>query len=170
MQTLLENNHLLALDLGLRCGIALYGQDGRLRWYRSQHFGSVPQLRRAACRLVSDTPHLGWLISEGDISLAAIWERVAMRQGVRVQRVSAETWRDALLYLRERRSAAEAKKTAEGLARRIIDWSGAPAPTSLRHDAAEAILIGMWGVLSLGWLRELPAEVRHVVRRLATYR
>lgn len=88
-----------------------------------------------------------------------------MKQGVRVQRVSAEAWRDDLLYVRERLSAADAKKHAEELARRVIRWSGAPAPTSLRHDAAEAILIGLWGVLTLGWLREVPAAVRPAMPR-----
>ena len=32
-------------------------------------------------------------------------------------------------------------------------------PTSLRHDAAEAILVGLWGVLSAGWLRALPPAI-----------
>jgi hypothetical protein len=31
---------LLAMDLGLRTGLALYVQDGRLMWYRSQHYGT----------------------------------------------------------------------------------------------------------------------------------
>lgn len=38
----------------------------------------------------------------------------------------------------------------------MIDWSGARRPTSLRHDAAEAIMIGLWGVLHLGWLVPSP--------------
>ena len=37
---------LLAVDLGLRTGLAAFGDDGRLRWYRSQHFGSTASLRR----------------------------------------------------------------------------------------------------------------------------
>ncbi|RYF07522.1 MAG: hypothetical protein EOO40_08345 [Deltaproteobacteria bacterium] len=145
--------------------MALYGQDGRLRWYRSQHFGSVPQLRRAAARIIGETQNLNWILSEGDYSLAAIWERVAMKQNVRVQRVSAEVWRSDLLYQRERQSGVEAKKNAIALARRIIDWSDAPAPTALRHDAAEAILIGMWGVIQVGWLEALPEPLR--ARQLA---
>lgn len=38
---------LLAVDLGLRSGLALYGRDGRLREYRSQNFGSQSRLKRA---------------------------------------------------------------------------------------------------------------------------
>jgi hypothetical protein len=48
---------------------------------------------------------------------------------------------------------------AAQLARNVIEWSGARRPTSLRHDAAEAILIGLWGVLSAGWLRALPPAI-----------
>ncbi|MEN9933480.1 MAG: hypothetical protein RLZZ387_59, partial [Chloroflexota bacterium] len=29
---------LLAVDVGLRAGLALFDQDGRLRWYRSHNF------------------------------------------------------------------------------------------------------------------------------------
>jgi LexA DNA binding domain len=38
---------------------------------------------------------------------------------------------------------------------------GAAHPTSLRHDAAEAMLIGLWSVLEVGWLDE-PWEVAYV--------
>jgi hypothetical protein len=140
--------------------MALYGGDGRLRWYHAQHFGSVAQLRRAAARIIGQTQNLDWILSEGDYNLAAIWERVAMKNNVRVQRVSAEVWRNDLLYQREQYSGLIAKKHALSLARRIIDWSDAPAPTSLGHDAAEAILIGMWGVMQVGWLQDLPEPIK----------
>ena len=42
----------------------------------------------------------------------------------------------------------------------MIEWSGAPRPTSLRHDAAEAILIGLWAALEAGWLADVPETVR----------
>jgi hypothetical protein len=41
----------------------------------------------------------------------------------------------------------------------VIEWSGAARPTSLRHDAAEAILIGLWGLLEAGWMGRLPDEL-----------
>lgn len=155
-----KNNHLLAIDLGLRGGMALFGQDGRLRWYRSQHFGSVTQLRRAATHIIGETQNLQWILSEGDYSLAAVWERVAMKQQVRVQRVSAQAWRGDLLDGSERQSTADTKKNAVAMARRIIDWSDLAQPASLRHDAAEAILIGLWGVMQVGWLDALPEPLR----------
>jgi hypothetical protein len=151
---------LLAVDLGLRTGLALYGDDGRLRWYRSQNYGSSPRLRRAVPGIFEASPGITNLILEGGGPLANIWEREAARRAIEVLRIGAETWREQLLYVREQRTGAQAKGSAEQLARRIIDWSGASRPTSLRHDAAEAILIGFWGVLQLGWLQRIPGELR----------
>ena len=97
---------------------------------------------------------------EGDRALAEIWEREAKGRNVASRRVRAEVWRSRLLTRREQSSGLRAKRSADGVARKIIEWSGAPRPTSLRHDAAEAIVIGLWGVLELGWLQRIPAEVR----------
>lgn len=151
---------LLAVDLGLRTGLSLFGHDGRLRCYRSQNFGTATRLRRRVHGLLDDLSDLAWLVLEGGGPLATIWEREARRRGVAVRRISAEDWRRELLYPREQRNGPQAKHKAENLARRIIEWSGAPRPTSLRDDAAEAILIGLWGVLDVGWLEKLPAEIR----------
>lgn len=149
---------LLAVDLGLRAGLALYGADGRLRWYRSQNFGALSRLRRAAYSILQELPDLQWLVIEGGGPLAESWQKEAARREVQVIQTSAETWRQQLLYPRQQRSGVDAKHHADDLARRIIDWSGAPRPTSLRHDAAEAILIGLWGVLQVGWLPAVPVR------------
>jgi hypothetical protein len=77
-----------------------------------------------------------------------------------VRQISAEAWRRQFLYTREQRSGAQAKESATELAQRVIIWSGARRPTSLRDDAAEAILIGLWGALAVGWLANLPEAVR----------
>ncbi|HEX2203619.1 MAG TPA: hypothetical protein VHG91_09990 [Longimicrobium sp.] len=151
---------LLAVDLGLRTGLALYGADGRLVWYRSQNFGSAPRLRRAVHTLLHEHPELERLVLEGGGPLAEIWEREAGKRGVAVRRIAAEVWRQRLLYGREQRTGAQAKHNADPFARRVIEWSGAARPTSLRHDAAEAILIGFWGVLDAGWLDDVPPELR----------
>lgn len=151
---------LLAVDLGLRTGLALFGDDGRLRWYRSQNYGSFTRLKRGIHGVLSDVPALAWLVAEGDRHLFEIWEREAAKRGASALRVGAEEWRPRLLLARERRSGAQAKQSADAAARKIIEWSGAPRPTSLRHDAAEAVLIGFWGVLELGWLPAVPPELR----------
>ncbi len=152
---------LLAVDLGLRTGLALYRRSGRLAWYRSKHFGSRDGLRRGVSGILAGIPDLEWLVLEGDRALAEIWEREAKRRNVASCRVGAEAWRSRLLTRREQSSGPRAKRSAGRVARKIIEWSGAPRPTSLRHDAAEAIVIGLWGVLELGWLQRIPPGVRH---------
>ncbi|NMC73527.1 MAG: hypothetical protein GYA56_04090 [Geobacteraceae bacterium] len=147
---------LLAVDLGIRTGLALYGGEGRLVWYRSQNYGSRDRLRRAINGILGDIPDLEVLVIEGGGALAVPWEREAERRGIAVLRTSAEEWRLRLLLPRQQRSGAQAKHSAGSAARRVIRWSGAPSPTSLRHDAAEAILAGLWGVMRMGWLAEPP--------------
>lgn len=151
---------LLAVDLGLRTGLALYAGDGRLLWYRSQNFGSQARLRRAVHGLLGGIPDLAWVVLEGGGPLAEIWEKEAGKRGVAVLRIAAERWRERLLLVREQRTGKQAKHSADELARRVIDWSGAPRPTSLRHDAAEAVLVGLWGVLEVEWLERVPDAVR----------
>lgn len=151
---------LLAIDLGLKAGLALYGDDGRLIWYRSKNFGSAARLKRGVRGILGDIPDLAWLVIEGGGHLADIWIREGQRQGLHIKQVSAETWRKELLLPRQQRSSAKAKGSADEMARRVIAWSAAPRPTSLRHDAAEAILIGLWAVITLGWLERLPDDVR----------
>ncbi len=151
---------LLAVDLGLKTGLALYGGDGRLVWYRSTNFGSMARLKRGAFSVLNGIPDLTWMVLEGGGEIAEVWEKEAERRRVAVRRIAAHHWRERLLYVREQRTGKLAKRNAGEIARRVIDWSGAARPTSLRHDAAEAILIGLWGVLYVEWLDALPAEVR----------
>jgi len=103
---------------------------------------------------------LAEVVVEGGGTHADPWLREIERRKLPGVRVDAGIWREALLLPRDRRSGVDAKQQADTVARRIIRWSGAPGPTSLRHDAAEAILIGLWGVLRVGWLDRVPDEVR----------
>ena len=148
---------LLAVDLGVRTGLACYGDEGRLRWYRSHHFGDAARLRRAVPALLDETSDLTRLVLEGGGSIARIWTREGERRGLAVIQVSAESWRALLLLPREQRDGATAKAAASRVARRVIERLGAPRPTSLRHDAAEAVLVGLWGAMQAGWIRELPS-------------
>jgi hypothetical protein len=147
---------LLAVDLGVRTGLALYGEDGRLRWYRSHNFGNAARLRKAVPGLLDEGEDLAYLVVEGGGALAHAWAKEAAAREIEVRWVSAEEWRHLLFYPREHRSGEMAKRRAEEMARKVIDWSGARKPTSLRHDAAEAVLVGLWAVVQVGWLPELP--------------
>jgi hypothetical protein len=151
---------LLAVDLGLKTGLALYGHNGRLCWYRSKNYGTTAALKRGAHTLLNSIPDLSFLVMEGGGTVAAIWEREAIRRNIPVQQINAEKWRQKLLYPREQHTGLQAKHFADDLARRTITWSGISRPSSLRHDTAEAILIGLWAVLDAGWLKEMPQELK----------
>lgn len=155
-----DSPRLLAVDAGLRAGLAVYGGDGRLQEYRSTNFGSLPRLKRAVYGVVSDIGGLTHMIVEGGGGIAAPWLKEARRLDLSVRQVDARVWRETLLIARVRRTGVDAKEAADALAREVIAWSRAPRPTSLRHDAAEAILIGLWGVLEVGWLAAPPASMR----------
>jgi hypothetical protein len=140
--------------------MALFGPDGKLRWYRSRKLGNTARLRRISHSLLEDIPDLAWLVLEGGGPLAKIWAAEAARREIPVLPVCAEVWRKLFFYPREQAGRSKAKRHASRIARQVIDWSGAPRPTSLRHDTAEAILIGMWGVLELGWIEALPEGIK----------
>ena len=143
------SGNILAVDLGLRSGIALFTATGELLRYRSTNFGSRRRLKKAIYGLIRDAGPPSRLVLEGSRDLAAIWEKAAKKQGVEVVCVAPETWRQQLLVPRQRRTGADAKQAALELAREIIEECGGHSPTSLRHDAAEAILIGYWALTSL---------------------
>ena len=135
---------LLAVDLGLRCGWAAFDGTGRLLGYGSRHYGNRSALRKAIPQVLGACPRLARLVVEGGGELYIPWEKEATRRGIAVRQVASEEWRKALLKPYERGSGADAKAAADGLAREVIERSGAKRPTSLRHDAAEAILVGVW--------------------------
>jgi hypothetical protein len=135
---------LLAVDLGLRCGWAAFDGMGRLLGYGSRHFGNRTALRKAIPQILRPFPHLQSLVVEGGGDLFVPWEKEAARRGIRVRQVMGEVWRESILKRSERGSGIDAKAAAGEIARGVIERSGAPKPTSLQHDAAEAILVGVW--------------------------
>ena len=109
-------------------------------------------MKKAAWGVLRDVDGLAWVVAEGDRNLADVWEKTGAKFSAEFLLTHADEWREELLYKRQRRSGSLAKDAADELARAVIAWSGADRPTSLRHDAAEAILIGLWGVTQAGWL------------------
>ncbi|AWV90183.1 hypothetical protein [Bradymonas sediminis] len=151
-----EEKRLLAVDLGVKSGLAIYGETGRLLEYRSTNFGSRARLKKATYGVLRQVDGLAHVLAEGDTNLGELWRQDALKLGASFELINAEIWREDLLFKRHRRSGQDAKSRADTLARQIIDWSGAARPTSLKHDAAEAILIGLWGVMQVGWLDDNP--------------
>ena len=98
---------LLAVDLGLRTGFALYGRDGRLVSYRSQNLGSKARLKRAAGSLLADHRDAERVVLEGGGDIADLWLRAAERAGRDAIRIDAHVWRKKLLLPREQRHGTD---------------------------------------------------------------
>jgi len=156
-----EKSRFVGIDLGLATALAVYGRDGRLELVRSRHFQSRDALRAAAGAMLDEIPHIYSVIIEGGGELAEAWTRAAVHRGIHVRSVHANDWRPTLLLARERRDGAAAKAHATKLAAQVVAWSETKGLVgTLGHDAAEAILVGLFGVVQAGWLRELP-KFRH---------
>jgi hypothetical protein len=150
---------LLSVDLGIKTGWALYAHTGKLVSYGSHNFGSQKRLKQGAHYYLMLHSDLAYLVIEGGGPLATIWAREASKRNIPCRQIAAEDWRRILLLPREQRNSLQAKQSAISLAHEIIIWSKLSRPTSLRHDTAEAILIGLWGVLEVGWLQNSPWRV-----------
>lgn len=136
---------ILAVDLGLRCGLARFHSDGNLDWFRSQHFANVAAVKRAVFDIIHSA-EVQILVVEGDKRLAAIWQKIAEKQDLAFLHPSPERWRTDVFVPRERRRGSDAKAAARVLAEKIILGSGVARRHSPTTDAAEAICLGHWAV------------------------
>ena len=147
-------NKLLAVDLGVKTGLALYNQDCKLEWYRSKNFGNKNSLSKALYSVLKAIDNLEYLIIEGGGDLFAIWKKEANKHGIKIIQIQAPTWRKELLLQREQRSGQQAKRIAIQVANQIINSYANKKPTSLTDDAAEAILCGYWALKEVNWLND----------------
>ena len=116
-----------------------------------------PELRRGIGSILKEMPPLGWIWLEGGGDVAEVWRKHAERRKIEYHQVQAEDWRPTVMLPRQQRSGEQAKREADAIARGIIEWSGAPRPKGeLRHDAAEAILLGVHGSIQSGLLEQMP--------------
>jgi hypothetical protein len=143
---------LLAVDVGLAAGFALFSLSGRLLWARSRHLGARASLKRLAAGMLRDLEGLHFVVLEGGGDLAEVWTKEAVRRGIEAWIMPAEEWRATVLIPRERMDAASAKQAARKKARALVAKMQGPKPSSLNTDAAEAVLIGFYAVRRLGWL------------------
>ena len=91
---------LLAVDVGIRTGLAVFRDDGHLIWYRSQNFGAAARLKRAIPALLHEAFDPAYVVLEGGGPLVEHWTTLSERHGARVLRVSAEEWRSFFLLPR----------------------------------------------------------------------
>lgn len=135
---------LLAVDLGMKAGLAWFDSTGKLLRARSTHFANRTVLKRALPSIWAEVPGVRWAVLEGMGILADIWLKSAEKCGIIAERICAEDWRKDVLIPRQMRSGKEAKATAESMAAAIARECGCPPKTGLGDDTAEAILFGRW--------------------------
>lgn len=141
--------YLLSIDAGIRTGLALFNETGKLVWYRSHNMGSLSSLKKAAYPMLKSIENLSFLVIEGGGPIVRIWLNAAIKLGISAQQIDATVWRRDILYQREYRNGSKAKASAIHRAQQVIDLSGAPSQNTPTHDAAEAILIGLWACMNL---------------------
>ncbi|MBO4620610.1 MAG: hypothetical protein J5654_10940 [Victivallales bacterium] len=147
-----ETSHkLLAVDLGMKAGLAWFDESGRLLRARSTHFADRATLKRALPGIWREVPGVIRVVVEGGGSLAEIWLKSAARRDIAVTQICAEQWRADVLTPSQRRNGQTAKAAACAKAAEIARQDGCPPCQELLDDAAEAIVFGKWFASRQGW-------------------
>ncbi len=144
MKTSEQPKVLLAVDLGLRAGLAWFAEDGRLLRARSTHFANKTILRRALPSIWNEVPGVAHVVLEGGGPVGDIWRKSAERLGLPVTQICAEDWRKEVLLPSQQGDGPLAKTIACRMARSIARDAGLAPATELVNDAAEAIVFGQW--------------------------
>jgi len=141
---------LLAVDIGVRTGLARLSPHGEVLWCRSHNLGNVTRLKRAVHAILTQETGLKWLALEGGGRLAEIWAHAGRARGLHVLQCHAQDWRADMLLPRQCRDGRQAKAAARRLAEAALARMGRPHRTALDSDAAEAVLLGIWAMRHLG--------------------
>ncbi len=139
---------ILSVDLGIKTGLALFSENANLLWFWSHNFGNRNRLKKGVNNIlykISTKWELSLIVIEGSRDIGKIWRKKGTKLDVPVMYVSPERWRGDILGSRNL-TAKESKRLAGIYARNIIIESGLSPPKLVNLDAAEAILIGYWGV------------------------
>lgn len=94
---------LVAVNLGLRSGLALFLPVDRLAGYRSRDFGARAALHRDAHGLLDVTPDVTPFVLEGAGPIAAIGGREPEHRKLASRRTSAKDWRERFFDPRDHR-------------------------------------------------------------------
>lgn len=143
---------ILAIDLGLRTGVAVWDDTARLRTWQTIRFRSPRALQQGVRTVVRDLDDdVVFAVTEGDLDLARPWDRALTARGIRVLHVQAHQWRRDVFADQPDLDGKAAKRAALALARRLIREHAARGVPHLKHDAAEAICLGYWAAWREGW-------------------
>jgi predicted phosphodiesterase len=167
------NELLMAVDLGLRTGVSLYSNVGKLVRYEQFQFDSPDSLHIAASHLLhqweidaSNSTH-SWAVTRiaiegGDPPLREAWRLAANGQRVLLQ-VKPEEWRADLLVTKEKMDGDSAKAASRLIARQIVADYGVERHDGCKFqtDMAESILLGLHVSRRLGWIARNPPVRRY---------
>jgi Icc-related predicted phosphoesterase len=147
-----KENCLLAVDLGLRTGTAVFNSSGAVLAVDSWRFKDHDDLDQGLQQLLSSHDITHVVIEGEDRKLFSIWRRAIERlEGVQLARVVADDWRRMLLSRKEMRDARKAKNAAGMIAKQILKGNEELHGKKLSSDASEALLVGCYAVRVLGW-------------------
>ena len=167
---------LVAVDLGLRTGLALYSDDGRLLEYEHAIFESEEGLQASCVKLMADweakyqshgdkSYHITHVAIEGaDVALRSVWRSI-VEDVLHCQMllVKPEEWRSDLLLAKEQTSGEAAKEASRLIARQLVaDYGGMLHEGKFPTDVAEAVLLGYHVSRRLAWIpRKEPCIRRY---------
>lgn len=136
----------------------MFNSEAELLWFRSQNFGNKVRLKKAIPWVLNLKDEIDYLVIEGGGPLRKIWDQQLERKNITVMHIMAEDWRKELLFERERRKGKKAKAIAMLCADRFLKNRSAKKTSELNVNAAEAIMIGIYGMKKLGWI-DNPQEL-----------
>lgn len=168
---------LLSVDLGLRTGVSMYDDKGRLRRYENFQLESAEELQKMAETLLEEWEREAnkqsnllksdegtenhWKVTHiaiegGDPPLAEAWRSAANGQRCLLY-VKPEEWRSDLLTKEEMLSGESSKAASRARAQQIVTQYGDAPMTNLQQssdfqtDMAESVLLGLHVTRRLGW-------------------
>ena len=106
---------LLAVDLGMKAGLAWFGEDGRLLRCRTVHFPNRTVLKKAMPAILDELP-LDFAVIEGGGPVAALWWKAVVKRDLPIIQTCAEAWREDILWLRERHRRPPGQDLCGGVA------------------------------------------------------
>ena len=145
----------MAVDLGVKTGLAVYNSNGDLINYKSRNYGNAKRLKKAIYQILKEQENLHFLYLEGGGKLDKYWVKQAAKLGIEIKQLHAETWRKKLFPKHQAYYHSKPVKTyAEKQAKEILKAHAFPIPENLNKDVSEAILIGLYGCIEQGWINK----------------
>eukprot|EP00559_Dactyliosolen_fragilissimus_P004134 CAMPEP_0184861600 /NCGR_PEP_ID=MMETSP0580-20130426/6244_1 /TAXON_ID=1118495 /ORGANISM="Dactyliosolen fragilissimus" /LENGTH=737 /DNA_ID=CAMNT_0027359145 /DNA_START=578 /DNA_END=2791 /DNA_ORIENTATION=- len=181
-----EEELLLAIDLGLKCGASLFDETGKLLRYEQLEFKESEALYAEAPLLIDDWESdvnksaainnseqqlskkkvISYLAIEGGGELLHAWESCIEEENkkhIQLVRIRPEEWRANLLLPNERKCGRSCKEAARLIARQIVSEFGVMDNHrgKFKTDVAESVAMGYYFAHHLGWIQKQPIISRY---------